>query len=108
MRWLTSPRTPATSTPSFLLATLGHAGTVHIDLKVAPEVVGIFRGLPIALAKGRRARGAHAITVCLREGGSSGCDGDKPQRQHCDTFDDRHDKVSYLDGLSLTSRGDPF
>jgi hypothetical protein len=64
-------RTPATSTPSFLLAMLGHAGAVHIDLIVTPEIVGIFRGLPIALAKGRRARSAHAITVCFREGGCS-------------------------------------
>jgi hypothetical protein len=64
-----SPRTPATSTPSFLLATLGHAGTVHIDLKVAPEVVGIFRGLPIA---SRRAAARAALMrspfVCAKAG----------------------------------------
>jgi hypothetical protein len=28
-----------------------------------------------------------------------------PQRQHCDTSDGRHDKISYLDGRSHVERG---
>jgi hypothetical protein len=30
--------------PSFSLTMLSHAGEVHVDLKVTPEVIGIFGG----------------------------------------------------------------
>src|SRR5438128_1429794 len=49
----------------FLLAVLGHAGAVVIDLVVTPGVLGQFSGLRIALVQRLRARPAHLILGAL-------------------------------------------
>src|SRR5262249_35608613 len=89
---------------SLLLAALGHAGAVHLNLKVTPQVLWVFRGRAVALADGRSSPGACAITVGLSQGGCGGCNAQEPYGQHCDTIEACHCKLSWLDGGSFTTR----
>src|SRR5262245_34489178 len=51
----------------FLLAMLGHAGPIRVDLDVGPGMLRVLLGPEIALAQGLLPRGAHVILASLRE-----------------------------------------
>ena len=80
------PKTADTPAPrprfcqSFLLATLGHAGSIQMDLGVTPLVYRISRGQTVALLQGLRA-GRADLNV-----GNRASDGD---RGHPKSRDDR-------------------
>src|SRR5262245_33930452 len=76
-----------------MLAPLGHAGPVHLNLEVTPQVVWIFRGRAIAFADGRGSPSARAITVGLS---CSGCNAREPYGEHCNTIEAPHYKLSWL------------
>jgi len=56
---------------SLLLAAVGHAGAVHVDLEVSPQVLFICRGRAVARENGRGAAGTDAIAVGLSRGGGA-------------------------------------
>jgi hypothetical protein len=51
----------------FLLAMLGHAGPIRVDLDVGPGMLRVLLGPEIALAQSLRPRGAHVLLAALRE-----------------------------------------
>jgi hypothetical protein len=50
-----------------LLAMLGHAGPIRVDLDVGPGMLRVLLGPEIALAQGLLPRGAHVILAALRQ-----------------------------------------
>src|SRR5262245_50273565 len=89
----------------FLLAALGHARAVNVDLVVAPEILLILPGLDIAVANRRRPLAAHPLAA-LRKARRCQRRHRKPHGKRGEKFvDPDHDRPPYLSFANHLRRG---